>query len=188
MQVHSFLSFSPLAHALLQQSPFLFAPSLLSILSSNLPSHHPKEEKGEEKEEEEGGNLKQREKNSEKKRTFPPPVKLHGNPLVHVLLQIQNVLLLRPLPLLLLLLLRICRTRPSASSPTSSSSSSAAAAKIATATSPAVRSVCHLLLFVFFRSALLCLVCCSWWCVRALTRRGVAGGKGRGGPKQREGS
>jgi hypothetical protein len=56
-------------------------------------------------------------------RTFSPPIKLHRYALVHILPQIQNILLLRPLPTL-----RVLRSM----APTTTAASMAAAPSAAT--------------------------------------------------------
>jgi hypothetical protein len=58
---------------------------------------------------------------SKNERTFPPPVKLDSNPLVHVFAQIQDILLLRPLGL-------GCRSSAMTTAMSSSTTSPAAAA------------------------------------------------------------
>jgi hypothetical protein len=94
------------------------------------------------------------------KRTFPPAIKLHRDPLVHVLLQVQNVLLLRPLLVLALSLSAV--GTPCAAAPASSSSTPATAASRTTVPA-AVGSVCH---------------CCAGFEMGDWSFRAIVGGAG----------
>lgn len=86
------------------------------------------------------------------KRTFPPAVELDRDALVHVLLQVQDVLLLGPLLLALPCYpcSRCCSSSSCCCAPTCPSSATAPRSSAAPA---AVRSVCHfgfVWLFLFF--------------------------------------
>lgn len=74
------------------------------------------------------------------KRTFPPAIELHRDPLVHVFLQVQDVLLLRPLLVLALAPLPAVGTACAAAAPASSTTATPASR---TAVPAAVGSVGH---------------------------------------------